>query len=712
MSNFTVLDTVGAIRAMFGFAAILLCPGYVVGAALDLFGFRRRSLLERLAWAIALSFVVSPIFTVLVGRLIPLTGVAGVFAACAVATLALLILDRRRLSVPVDRETILLGLFLAFGIAVVVGELVDIQRGNRLYLSVTVLDQAYRVAFVNAAAHTGIPPLNPLYHPGVASPMRYYYFWYAVGAVCVKLAHVSARQALIASSVWAGLGLVATIALFARHFIGVRERLHRYILTAALLLTVTGLDILPGFYLLFVDHSFSGDLEWWSSDQISSWMDTILWVPNHTASLLCCLAAFLLLWRTREDGSRAQKIAATVLAGVAAASAFGLSVYVAAGFAILMVGWTATLLIREGDVALAVRNAGAVGTAGVLLIPYLRELMRGHSGTEQGAAAGPGHLLQFSVRAMIDPELIAGLPVLARLNGDHPVLLDQMTRLILLLPGYVLELGAFGMVLVLTIAARKRLDLAGRTALGLALGGLVLVSFVRSSVIGNNDFGYRAALLPCFFLLLLTAQRLTSAQPKMQGQLLGLLLTMGVLGTAFQALMLRIYVPLHVAAHMPDFEGLPEAAFAARRGYAAAVNAMPATAIVQSNLGDPGDYGYVINMLFSERAMATDAAVDCGAVFGGDPGACLQTQQIVQSLFTMPAPSASEARAHCRTLGAGYLSVARSDPAWEDTNGWVWTLPLATGAVGGSVNRGAGTETDSTPGFRVVNCALADASMP
>jgi hypothetical protein len=219
-------------------------------------------------------------------------------------------------------------------------------------------------------------------------------------------------------------------------------------------------------------------------------------------------------------------------------------------------------------------------------------------------------------------------------------------------------------------------------------------------------------LLPCFFLLLLTAQRLTSAQPKMQGQLLGLLLTMGVLGTAFQALMLRIYVPLHVAAHMPDFEGLPEAAFAARRGYAAAVNAMPATAIVQSNLGDPGDYGYVINMLFSERAMATDAAVDCGAVFGGDPGACLQTQQIVQSLFTMPAPSASEARAHCRTLGAGYLSVARSDPAWEDTNGWVWTLPLATGAVGGSVNRGAGTETDSTPGFRVVNCALADASMP
>ena len=507
------------------------------------------------------------------------------------------------------------------------GELVDIQRGHRLYLSVTILDQAFRVAFTNAIAHTGIPPQNPLYHPGAAAPLRYYYFWYAVCAVCMKLAHVSARQALIASSVWAGIGLVALMALFARHFLGVRERLNRFILVAALLLTVTGLDILPALHELFVSHDFGGDLEWWSTDQIASWLDTILWVPNHTAALLCCLMALLLLWRTREQLARKQAVIATILAGVAAASAFGLSVYVAAGFAMLMVGWAASLFFRERNVALVRRMAMAVATAAILLLPYLRDLAGSRSGTQERAAAGPSHLFQLSVRKMIDSELITRLDVFAKLNHAHPVLLDQAVRLVLLLPGYALELGVYALVLVLALLDRKRLNLPDRTALALILGGFFLVSFLRSSVIGNNDFGYRAALLPCFLLLLLTAEKLTSIRTSMQSQLLSLLIFAGVAGTALQALMLRSYVPLHVAAHMQGFEGLPEAAFDARTAYTAAAARIPPSAIVQANPVATARYFSMVNMLYSERAMVTDAEVDCGAVFGGDPASCLQTQK-------------------------------------------------------------------------------------
>ena len=60
-------------------------------------------------------------------------------------------------------------------------------------------------------------------------------------------------------------------------------------------------------------------------------------------------------------------------------------------------------------------------------------------------------------------------------------------------------------------------------------------------------------------------------------------------------------------------------------------------------------------------------------------------------------PSANEAIAVCHFLGIDYLTVAQSDPAWEDTRGWVWGLP----AVGEP-------ETD----FRVVQCGTTSPPPP
>jgi len=169
-----------------------------------------------------------------------------------------------------------------------------------------------------------------------------------------------------------------------------------------------------------------------------------------------------------------------------------------------------------------------------------------------------------------------------------------------------------------------------------------------------------------------------------------------------------VYVPLHVAAHMPGYEGLPEAAFEARTAYAAAAAVIPPNAIVQSNLLDTDDYANVANMLYPERAMVTDAEEDCGAVFGGDPSICSRTQQEVRSLFVLPAPAASEARARCREWGASYLSVAKTDPAWQDASGWVWTLPLAT-ERSGTTPPVAG---EAGASFRVVNCGSSVTSVP
>jgi len=131
-----------------------------------------------------------------------------------------------------------------------------------------------------------------------------------------------------------------------RYFFGVVEGVRRQTLVAVGLLLVTGADLLPAMGSLLAQRAVNGEMEWWSQDQISSWVDSLLWVPHHVAALLCCLLSFLLLWRTREALGAGQRWLAVGLAGVAFASAFGLSVYVAFGFAVLMLVLCARVLLR------------------------------------------------------------------------------------------------------------------------------------------------------------------------------------------------------------------------------------------------------------------------------------------------------------------------------------------------------------------------------
>ncbi len=260
----------------------------------------------------------------------------------------------------------------------VVGELVDIGVGNKLYMSVTVYDQSLRTAFVDAAVRTGVPPGNPFYWMvtetgvGHAAPMRYYYFWYVVCGLVVKVAGVSARQTMTASCVWAAFGLVAVIALYCKYFLRPaksEEATRRRIWISIGLLAVTGLDIIPVIAAYFSGQPTDADMEWWSSDQVTSWMDTILWVPHHLAALVCCVFGFLLVWMSSTLGWR-QKVQCGVVAGIGFAASLGLSTYVAAAFGMVMVGWLLWSLGwkdgRRRCFALAVAGVVAVMLAGAV----------------------------------------------------------------------------------------------------------------------------------------------------------------------------------------------------------------------------------------------------------------------------------------------------------------------------------------------------------
>lgn len=712
MSNFTAHDLLGSTVAVFAFAAVLYVPGYLLAYAINLFGSRAQGFAERTSWAITLSFLSVPLAAYFVGKF----GGLGILSWLLVVLLVVFIglqISRRELPFPVCRCS-----FVVFGIACVwivfvLLSLIDVQAGSKLYFSVVEFDQSYRVAFTNAVLRTGIPPANPLYFPGHLQGIRYYYFWYIVCAVPAKFAGVSARQSFIASSVWAGFGLVAILELFVKHFCGVVEGVRRHTLIAVGLLAVTGADLVPAVGSIFAQPALNGEMEWWSIDQFYSWQDSILWVPHHAAALMCCLAAFLLLWRTQESLALRQRAACVALAAVAFASAFGLSVYVGAAFLLLMLAWTA-YLARGGrqNLALLKRVLAAGALSAVLSAPFVHDLTATYSTTESGDDAQAAHLLSLSVRRIIDPELVTHLPALAAMNQAHPALLDLSVRLLLVLPGLGLELGFYGAIYLFLLVERhrspRRGDRAYETSLFLAGAGLVMVLFIRSSVISNNDFAYRGSLLPQFFLLLLGADVLASwwipdglpRIPKTRGRRVTLcaLLVLGVTGTVYQGLMLRLFIPLEERIQGSGFEKLPAEVYQARRALSELDRTVPRSAVVAFNPVDPSPTGkgdvvppytfFARSLLMNAGRQILNAEPTCASEFGGDPAPCHAIEQLTARLYATPAVPAKVAREFCARFGVSFLIASSWDPIWSDRNGWAATLPAI----------------DVEPDLRVVRC--------
>jgi hypothetical protein len=587
-------------------------------------------------------------------------------------------------------------------IGFVIAALVDVGVGNHLGLSVTVYDHALRSAFVDAVVRTGVPPANPLYWPGHAAPMRYYYFWYVVTAVAARIAGVTARQAFIASVAWAGFGLAAIVALFCRHFLDategganfLRRRWSRVALALALL-AVTGLDILPAIAKALFRLPADADMEWWSGDQVTSWVDSVIWVPHHVAALVCCLFGFLLVWMAKGE-SRAQRVGCAAFAGVAFASAFGLSIWVPLAFAMVMIAWIAWVLVWERESRARVPVLlGAGLIAVVALLPYLNEL---RSAPADAAVGGGSHFLQFGIRRMIDPDALLAFGWFADVARAHPIVSGSVARLILLVPGYFVELGFFGLLLVAVVVAMRRMRLgeSARTSVFFVAAALVIGTFLRSTVISSNDFGWRSMLIAQFFLPLLAVRWFEGAFGEPRRWVRGVLyatLWIGVAGTVYQQIALRAYLPLEDRHGQPDVAGLARRAMALRLGLDAMDRNIPKTAIIQFNTDQPSDFFRYAQMLDAQRQIA-NALPDCATAFGGSAAACPGIQQGVARLFSPGgggALSAAEARAECERLGVSYLVVTQWDGVWADPNGWVWTLPAAV----------------ETGDVRVVNCSAA-----
>src|SRR5262249_48095039 len=160
--------------------------------------------------------------------------------------------------------------------------------------------------------------------------------------------------------------------------------LRRQFLLAALLPAVGSFALCIYFWNMIVLHiPPPGDV--WYAGQIADLVNFFLFYPHHLAGMVCCMFALLLAWIAPQSGR--DRFWSLIFIGLALASSFGLSVYVAFAFFLVMLCWAACKLLKRQWRVPALLFAGGV-LAAVLLAPYLYEITHGASKMASTSATG------------------------------------------------------------------------------------------------------------------------------------------------------------------------------------------------------------------------------------------------------------------------------------------------------------------------------------
>jgi hypothetical protein len=646
--NFTLADILGTGWAFLLFAFFLVPPGYALGWALDLVSFRRQDAGTRLLLSLPFSIALLPIIVYLLGRRSfdwPVWSIYGVLFALFLGVLRL-----RGLQIPRFAWIV-----SVFWIATSTLSLVDLQLGDKLYYPVVAYDLTFRSAVTAAfsRAHS-LPIPNPFFSDGTAQPFRYHYFWFMVCSLPVRLSQMlfgytglTPRHAVIASAGWAGLGLFSITALFGRFFFEWEESVRaRNTKVAILLFAIYGLDIIP--VLIWSFDGLLPTIDWWNSDQVTGWLDTLLWVPHSLASMIACLAGLLILWN--RPRLRWQDV---VAAGLAFGSAVGLSIYVTLLFAVFAVVWNIRLALNREWVRVAAWGvAGTIAT--ILSTPFLLELA--------GKPGAQGSFLTLEVRHFE--------PLLLLLT--HFGIRDSFSRnaadLVLLPLNYFMEFGFFAVVGWVFIR-RKSKTPAESSARLMLISTLAFCSVVRSNTIAMNDLGARGMLLAQFIMVLWGAVWLAKTARK--SWLVKATLAVGLLTTVFELGLQRSFPVLadhdllagNMAIDPDDNLGLRD--YSARQVYEKLNRTLPPFAVVQHN--PSGDQDLMAG-LYANRQFAI-GDLETAVTFTGNT---VGPEKVLEPLKELFAGDRNDPQTVCRDLGIDVLVVKDVDPAWKDPDSWVW----------------------------------------
>jgi len=673
-AHFTAEDVKASFLAVCLFPAFLVFPGYGIAKVFDLFDFGRRTLAFRMVASVPLSMAITPILTYLLGR-VSGTAVWVMYAAFALYFLASIVPDLRRgrwHPTPLSRETLIFMGIAVVWLVIAILSLVDLQFGNKNYYSTLAMDYSLRTSFVQSISATGIPPNNPFFSPGQVYPLRYHYFWLLLCSLIDQLggSAINPRQAMIGGTFWCGLGLMATVALYCRIFSFQRERssFHRRARIGILLLAVTGLDLIPIIALQVLLGIGFACMDWWN-EQVVGFVSSILWEPHYVCGLIACLTGFLILWDAPRQATWRGRTQYSIAGGAALATAVGASIYITLVFGIFLLAWTGVTVWKKWRTETGVLIIAGLVTI-LLSAPYLVNL-RGGGGDPAG-----GSILQFHIRSF----KMAEMTMQAR--GSGPVWIAVINAIFLPL-NYFLELGFF--FVVARLWWKKRLA-RGRAwerrdlALGLMVAtSVVICTFIRSAIIGNNDLGWRGFLVAQFGLVLCAVDVLTDIDVsafQLRKGYLSILLAIGACGTLYDVAVLRFYPVLADQGKVtmtgwlgPDRK-LGNRTYALRQAYEWIDQTSNPAELVQF---DPHNIIEDIPAMFYANRPSLAGDENCLVTFGGDASVCREIIHKLNRIYPTSAKSAVGSIAEaCESLPLNILLVKDTDPAWRSPGSWVW----------------------------------------
>lgn len=598
--NFTGQDILSAFVGFSIFPCVLIAPGYVTGWIFDLFDFKKRHPLVRLGVGLVLSFAISPILLQLTSGLLSFDA-ALILVVIFTGICIILVLRRGFEFLPHTEKFWWMGIGWA---CFTILSLINIQWGDQLFYSVTSYDQATRVSVIDAITRTGVPPVNPSFYPGKPERLTFlYYFWYVVCSVVDALGgkYVDARAALNASSAWVALGLMALISLYfwSRNSTPAKT-IWKTVLLGVGLFAVSGLDVLPAVFLMIRTGKVIGSIDVWNT-WIQSWAASILWVPHHVAALIAGMCAILLAQFARDKPSSRQFVLFAI-AGVAFASAVGLSIYVTLVFVFFWGMWLVALIFQKTSRFLIFPMLLSGIVALILASPFLSDLLRGG-----GDAAGTLPIT-FEIRAFLQLESFV---------ADWSFLPRSLIMLAVLPINYLFELGFFFLSAFYWFQMQDKKMLWSdpfRTAeVILFFVVLIVGSTLRSTLITSNDLGWRAWLPGQFILLIwgvdtLENLSLVSKTPSpLAGEvhknrrLMIVFLAVGIITTIADAALLRFAWPLMTGPEVT------RQYYSAHLAYDYLRENAPADAITQNNpsisLDRPSGLYGTHQMVISDRTM-------------------------------------------------------------------------------------------------------------
>jgi hypothetical protein len=636
----TIVEITDLLAATAVLAVLLGLSGAALGAFVGWLGAKEPAP----SWGEALLFslAVLPAALSLIARLVSLDAALG-----AQVVLALLGIPAARKIGPPSFSA-LAGLLAC---AVVVAfELSDFRWGGKLYHPTFAIDMVKHAATVNAILSWGLPLIDPFVNR--AEPAGYYYFFYTVAAMPVRLTlgTLDARAAVGALAVLNGAALLALAALLQRKSVPGLPAAGRISVLIALLLC-GNLDIIPNIMIGLASHLWPIQLEWWT-EQILPWGLSLLWVPHHVLAVIAGVFGLLLI--CERPGAMG-----AVVAGIAFASCVGASVWVGLGVALAALLWLASLLIR-GEHRLALALAGAGCLAGLLLAPLIVDILQGRSG--QGIPIG------FALREF------PALPVASGLAYD-------LISLLLLPVSYFIGFGIFAVGAVMfwrdpSLANKTEVT---RILLFATAAGLLLGSFTRSTVI-HNDLGWRVVLLPQLASLVWTSAVILArygtfrvADVRRWPAAVGALLMIGYAGNAYELVAVRAY-PLLAPNPMLDPDrtwGHPDIDAEIASAYRWANIHVSRDAVLQHN--PVGDARVLAFGLYGRNRTAV---ADKVAMMYGAPRSEVDARLAALGPIFTASQSAAEARARAVANGIDVLVVSSGDPVWSDRDGWVWSSPV------------------------------------